>query len=137
MMKPKTFYFACITATACLLIGGAIFYNPAPPVVSKLNPEYMKLYNRREMIARLRFAMKDPDSFEIIDALVTKQDTLCFRYQATNGFGARVPGYAAIDAEFSLWTKPSDYRKLCNKKRGKAHSLKKLNRLNFGSITTE
>lgn len=74
-------------------------------------------------VKRLRAAMKNPRSFELVDAMQTPDGTLCVVYRATNSFNAVVPGQAIVRAgKISTSAQGDEFRDQwnarCYKKRG-------------------
>ena len=65
-------------------------------------------------ISALREEMKNPPSFELVEAINLKNGTLCVTYRGTNGFGGVVTESKAI----SSGAKIIDYAESCNGKVG-------------------
>ena len=63
----------------------------------------------------LKAASKNPASFELVDAQLLDDGTLCATYRATNSFNAVVTEYKAISADVSF----VDWNRKCARKSGK------------------
>lgn len=44
----------------------------------------------------IKASLKNPASFELVDAIRTPTGALCYQYRGTNSFNAVVPNYAVI-----------------------------------------
>jgi hypothetical protein len=65
-------------------------------------------------ISALREEMKNPQSFDLVEAINLKSGILCMTYRATNSFGAIVTESKAITKDGKI----IDYAKNCNDKFG-------------------
>lgn len=75
-------------------------------------------------VRQLKSGMKNPASFDLVDATRMDDGTLCLSYRATNSFNAVVPGEAVITKDRIFTSDKRDrfateYNKRCANKSGK------------------
>ncbi|WP_116798587.1 zinc ribbon domain-containing protein [Limnohabitans sp. Rim28] len=80
----------------------------------KREEEYAKNVLIVLRISALREDMKNPQSFDLVEAINLKNGILCTTYRATNAFGAIVTESKAITKDGKI----VDYAKNCNEKFG-------------------
>lgn len=125
-IKPKTTKltkFAAWSLAAAAVIAVATWDGspPAPQVDSKVDQNY------RYMLAAVRTvkqAVKNPDSFKLVSAVLVADDVACIRYRATNSFNAVVPGHAVLSLPKKVSSsEPADWNTYCADKTGTGYEF--------------
>lgn len=96
--------------------------KPAPPAPVAKTPEQIQADAKKEAdfqdaankIRALKQVMKNPDSFELVEAVRIPGGTICVIYRATNSFNAKITEHKAITSG----AKVVDYATACHGKTG-------------------
>lgn len=94
--------------------------EPDVPKAPKTAAEIQKDKEFSQVVAALstlKAGMKNPDSFQVVQALMVQGPTICITYRGTNSFNAVVTNHIAI------WDKgnssdPNEWNKRCANKQG-------------------
>lgn len=119
------------TSKMALVISGLVLFSiiygiattPEPPekTATQRAEEAANEIEFQKVVARLKAlksVMKNPNSFELVSAQMTREGSLCVTYRATNSFNAVITGmYAITDQEAS--DKPEAWNRLCTGRDGK------------------
>ncbi len=86
--------------------------KPGPTAQQKL--EESDRMNAGALVLMLRKSAKDPDSFKLHSATVTKDGAGCVEYSATNSFNARLRAIAVVTrGKTAVSNSPATWNKLC------------------------
>lgn len=125
-IKPKTsklakFALVGVFAAMAFTVATRDQTTHTPPAESKADENY------RYMLAAVRTlkqAVKNPDSFKLVSAVLVDNDVACIRYRATNSFNAIVPGHAVLSLPKKLSSSdPSDWNSYCAEKTGTGYEF--------------
>ena len=107
--------------------GSSVSSPEAEEAKKKSEQEQAKQLSILLRISALREEMKNPPSFEMVEAINLKNGTLCVTYRGTNGFGGVVTESKAISSDAKI----IDYPANCNGKTGEdvTHLKKYLKKL--------
>lgn len=75
-------------------------------------------------VRALKGSMKNPKSFELVEALMMQGPTLCITYRSTNSFNAVVTDYYVVSEKVSS-SEPSAWNKHCAGKTGTSYAYVK------------
>lgn len=116
--KTKLLHKVFAGLVLLVVLFGVVVSNsggPAPasahaPKAAK-DPQAEREFN--QVVAALRsikHGMKNPDSFEVVQALMVPGPTLCITYRGTNGFNAVVTSFVAVwdkgnSTDAAVWNK--------------------------------
>lgn len=96
------------------VIGAIVGQSNAPPApvltqaqIDQKQKDEIQFQRVVRVLKALKATAKNPKSFELNDALLMDDGTLCATYSATNSFNAVVPDQKAIlsDGSFGSWSK--------------------------------
>jgi zinc-ribbon domain len=86
--------------------------KPPPTAAEKLVES--DRYAAAALVLMLKKSAKDPDSFKLHTAMVTKDGAGCVEYSATNSFNARIRGIAAVArGKTDVSDSSASWNKLC------------------------
>ncbi|UVC08676.1 hypothetical protein IHQ71_26700 [Rhizobium sp. TH2] len=73
-------------------------------------------------LRRMVTALKNPDSFVLVNALKVKDGNLCITYRGTNSFNAIVTEAAVIGKDMAVRTDAKSWKKRCAGKSGERYT---------------
>lgn len=105
--RRKAFWLLAIVATAGIAAAGIHLQEPSAP--SKAETLAMQdLRAAARLASRLRAEMKNPDSFNLVEAGISSAGAVCVTYRGTNSFNAVVTGQAVIPSRTSQYRYTSE-----------------------------
>ena len=109
-LTDKLFYFFALPLLTLVLI--AALSRPSAPHPKPVVTAQDIIYQRMDLLkSTVRGTAKDPRSIEFVEEYYS-DSTSCVVYTGTNGFGARVQGFASLrDGKFS--TSQQTFTKVC------------------------
>jgi predicted amidophosphoribosyltransferase len=110
-----------------MILYGIANQEPEKPVQAKTPAEIQKERQFQQVVQaarKLKAAMKNPASFELVSALVMAGPTICMTYRSTNSFNAVVTERYTLNDKVST-TSTAAWNKHCGGKTGDDYSYAK------------